>query len=101
MTGSTPAFPNPEDQLGRVVSFTVAGLDMWFNSHDHPPPHFHARRAGVWEVRVYFLTCTERVMDYDLKWGRAPGGRELRELAARTVKHRAALLEEWEAKVNQ
>ncbi len=86
--------------MGRVGAFSVAGLDMWFNSHDHPPPHFHARRAGVWEVRVYFLTCSECSLDYDLKWGRLPSGRELRELVAGVVEHRVTLLEEWEAKVN-
>jgi hypothetical protein len=24
-------------------------------SNDHEPPHFHARRAGEWEVKVHFL----------------------------------------------
>lgn len=26
---------------------------MWFYSGDHEPPHFHARRPGEWEARVF------------------------------------------------
>ncbi len=32
--------------MGRVDAFAIGGLDLWFNSHDHGPPHFHARRPG-------------------------------------------------------
>ena len=88
-------------QLGRVTAFSMSGIDMWFNSHDHGPPHFHARRPGIWEVRIYFSTGAENLADYDLKWGRRPGRRELRELLAMAVEHRTDLLEEWEAKVKQ
>ena len=80
--------------MGRVAAFSVAGLDLWFNSHDHAPPHFHARRPGVWEVRIYFLTCTERFTDYDIKWGVQPSARELRQLATAAVKFRVVLLAE-------
>jgi hypothetical protein len=99
MSGTHPAFQDAGEKLGIVRAFSVAGLDMWFNSHDHAPPHFHARRAGMWEIRIYFLLCSEHLTDYDVKWGRSPGGRDLRALGAGAVKHRAALLEEWEAKV--
>ncbi len=85
--------------VGKVEAFSAAGLDLWFNSLDHYPPHFHARRAGQWEVRIYFLNCTEHLMDYDLKWGRSLVRKELRELGTQALKHRASLLAEWEAKV--
>jgi hypothetical protein len=77
----------------------VAGLELWFNSHDHGPPHFHARRPGLWEVRIYILTCTQFFTDYDLKWGGTPCGRDLRELGVGAARHRVALLAEWNAKV--
>ena len=53
----------------------------------------------MWEIRVYFLACTESRIDYDLKWGRSPGARLLRVLGENVVAHRAALLEELDAKV--
>ena len=77
----------------------MTGLDLWFNSHYHPPPHFHARRPGMWEIRIYFSTCTLRRVDYDLKWRRSPTGSELRMLVENAVRHRDALAKEWETKV--
>lgn len=41
--------------MARVRAFEIDGLVLWFFSYDHDPPHFHAKRAGEWEVRVYFL----------------------------------------------
>jgi hypothetical protein len=38
----------------KVATFSVAGLESWFNSDDHLPPHFHAEKSGEWEVRVRF-----------------------------------------------
>ena len=94
-------FQNAGIQMGRVESFAVAGLDLWFNSHDHPPPHFHARKPGSWEIRIYILTCTEGSADFETRWGSRPTSRELRELASAVLRCRAALLGEWETKVCQ
>jgi hypothetical protein len=33
----------------------LTGLELWFNSRDHLPPHFHAEKVGQWEVRVMFM----------------------------------------------
>jgi hypothetical protein len=88
-------------EMGRVEAFSVAGLDLWFNSHDHAPPHFHARRPGIWEIRIYFLTCTEHLADFEIKWGNRPSSKELKQLVTAGVGCREALLEEWEAKVCQ
>ena len=85
--------------MGRVASFSVVGLDLWFNSHDHEPPHFHARKPGVWEIRIYFLTCTRNEVDFEMKWGSRPGARDIRQLASAIVECRATLLEEWATKV--
>jgi hypothetical protein len=94
----------PGAALGRVECIAVDGLDLWFNSNDHRPPHFHARRSGEYELRVYFLLSTAEHLEYEVKWSK-PGKRPpadirktLRDLA---VKNRLALLEEWETKVCQ
>jgi hypothetical protein len=87
--------------VGRVTSFALAGLELWFNSADHLPPHFHAEKPGDWEVRVYFLR--DRADMIETKWtarrGRSNQG-ELRELASLAQASRADLLDEWERKVN-
>ena len=87
--------------MGRVDCFRLGDLDLWFNSHDHLPPHFHARRRGEFDVRVYFLLCAEGNLVYDVKWGRGPRAAELAALCAATIAHRPQLLDEWEAKVCQ
>ena len=38
-----------------VACLAVAGIELWFNSNDHLPPHFHAEKSCDWEVRVFFL----------------------------------------------
>lgn len=87
--------------MGSVDSIAVAGLELWFNSNDHLPPHFHAEKTGEWEVRVYFLR-EQREM-FETKWtarrGRPSRG-DLKELATLVETHRAELLAEWEQKVN-
>ena len=87
--------------MGRVTSFAVTGLEIWFNSDDHLPPHLHAEKPGEWEVRVYFLR--DRADMFEIKWtvrsGRPMRG-ALRTLAALAEANRAALLAEWEQKVN-
>jgi len=87
--------------LGRVECIAIKGLDLWFNSHDHRPPHFHARRRGEYELRVLFMLSTDKHLAYEVKWGKAPGSRVLENLRQLAVQHRTALLEEWERKVCQ
>lgn len=85
--------------MGKVSSFTLAGVDCWFYSHEHRPPHFHARRVGQWHVRVFFLLAEagmiEQVKSHEGRMSRADR-KALCEMAAR---HRAELLAEWEEKV--
>ncbi|MBA2663238.1 MAG: DUF4160 domain-containing protein [Bradymonadaceae bacterium] len=38
--------------MGKVDSFAIPGLELLFYSSDHPPPHFHVRKPGEWEIRV-------------------------------------------------
>lgn len=88
--------------LGKVDAIRLAGLDLRFYSSDHLPPHFHAIRRGEWNIRVYIRSTTKERLDYSMKWpkgfGGPPGkiGRELRRLVS---ENRAALLQEWENKV--
>lgn len=81
--------------MPKVACFQIPGLICWFWSHDHHPPHFHAKREGEWEIRVKF---TEAEM-FELVWGDGPGARVFRQLAKAVEEHRAELLLEWEANV--
>ncbi|MCK5799958.1 MAG: DUF4160 domain-containing protein [Deltaproteobacteria bacterium] len=87
--------------MGHVKSIFVEGLDLWFNSSDHLPPHIHARKAGHWEVRIFILQTTSEALAHDPKW--PPNvvlpARVAKALRQEIVKNRAALLAEWEAKV--
>ena len=87
-----------------VDAISIPGLDLVFLSDDHWPPHFHAKRRGEWEIRVYIQTTTEADLHYDLKWpkrrGAGPDGSLQRELRKRVVKHREKLLKEWNEKVH-
>jgi hypothetical protein len=84
--------------MPKVASFEIPGLECWFCSNDHDPPHFHVKRAGEWELKVNFLEDKDL---FELEWGDAPSGKVLRDLKKLVVAHRAALLAEWETKVNQ
>ena len=88
--------------MGKVEAFVVAGLELWFNSSDHLPPHFHARKPGAWEARIYFLACVERHLEVEMKWpktGITPSRRERDALLRGALGHRVVLLREWERKV--
>lgn len=54
--------------MGKADAFSIPGLDVFFYSSDHRPPHVHIRKAGEWEIRVYLLTCTDDELDFDVKW---------------------------------
>ena len=86
--------------MGKIDCFSLDGLEVWLHSHDHRPPHFHARKAGGWEVRVYFL---ESEWDALFDVARSTAGvvpkSALKPLAKMAATHRAALLLEWETKL--
>jgi hypothetical protein len=86
--------------LGQVEAFTIQGLQLWFNSSDHLPQHLHVKRRGEWEIRVFFLECTEGQLAYEHKWGRKqPSARDRAVILAAVLEHQVALLKEWEGKV--
>jgi hypothetical protein len=85
--------------VGRVESVKIGGLDLWFNSHDHLPPHVHVRKGGHWEIRIYFLLATADALEYQLKWGRSLRAGEIRIIRDAIMGHKVELLAEWETKV--
>ena len=89
--------------MGKVDAFSIDGLRLWFNSSDHRPPHFHVKKPGDWEIRVFILTTQENSLDFNIKVlfsKRQPTSAEQKKIANLVVTHREALLEEWETKVS-
>ena len=84
--------------MPKVESISLAGLICWFWSNDHNPPHFHVKREGEWELRVFFLLAEEM---FELIWGDPPKAKILKRIEKAVRMHRAEPLGEWEAKVNQ
>lgn len=85
--------------VAKVSAFGIPGLDLWFNSNDHRPPHFHAEQPGDWEVRVLFLRAPSKMIEE--RWqNRSPKASTLRELCNAAEEHREQLLREWEQKVS-
>jgi hypothetical protein len=78
-----------------VQCVSLPGLEMWFNSRDHLPPHFHAEKIDEWEVRVMFM---RRPPEIELNWG-SPSGRDKKRLREAAEQHRLELLAEWERAV--
>jgi hypothetical protein len=54
---SFAAIPSVESRIAMQ-----AGARPGSFSNDHLPPHFHAKRKGQWEVRVYFLESSTSEM---------------------------------------
>lgn len=86
--------------MGKVEAFTLPGLEAWFNSSDHLPPHIHIKRRGEWEIRVMIRECSDGRLEFDHKWGgRGPSSAEKTAILIAVLQHRTALLMEWERKV--
>ncbi len=85
--------------MGRVEAFALPGVYCWFNSDDHEPPHFHAKKAGEWHVKVKFLLPEAEMIER--RWSsKSVSGKHQRALIRMAARNRAALLQEWERKVN-
>ena len=84
--------------MGKVDCCSVSGLDMFFHSDDHGPPHVHVRRPGEWEIRVNLLLTTEAHLEFTVKWPlnlSNPKSQLRGKICAAVVEHREALLKEW------
>jgi len=87
--------------MAKLECFGVPGMQMWFYSNDHEPPHFHAKRRGEWEYKVNFLLPTDEMFQLvgsTKKSQMSKGDRQL--LEQMVEEHRFEILREWEEKVN-
>ena len=80
-----------------IKAFKVAGVRMWIFSGDHNPPHFHAERVGEWSVKVHFLEAAEGLFRALKPPNARIDGTDRRAIEEGVLRHREALLLEWEA----
>jgi uncharacterized protein DUF4160 len=88
--------------LGKVECCFLPGLDLFFYSDDHGPPHVHVRSQGRWEIRVDLVLTTKDDLVFSVKWQRdlvGPRRRIQRALCRVVTTYRGALLNEWNQKV--
>lgn len=86
--------------MGKVSCIVYEGIDLWFWSHDHDPPHFHIKKPGEWEYKVCFMHAKNDILQ--LVWAETPMKAKFRsKLLSDVANNRATLLREWEAKVSQ
>ncbi len=85
--------------MGKVTSFNTEGIYCWFNSQDHRPPHFHAKRRGKWHLRVWFIKPEGAMLERAKELEGRISAKDRRLLQNMAALHRAELLQEWEQKV--
>jgi hypothetical protein len=91
--------------VAKVRAFELPGFDLWFNSEDHLPPHFHVEKAGDWEIKVHFMRHPDEMLETvwpknPKRKGNQPRPGELRAITGKAEEHRAELLEEWQRGVH-
>lgn len=82
----------------------LEGLEIIFYPNDHEPEHFHVRKSGEWEIKVYFRLCTANHLEFEEKWqlkSAGPSKIDRQRLREYVVQHRSHLESEWETKVCQ
>ncbi|MEM9275611.1 MAG: DUF4160 domain-containing protein [Cyanobacteria bacterium P01_F01_bin.143] len=86
----------------KVENFHLHGLEAFFRSSDHYPPHFHVKKKGYWEIRVYIITSTSK-LHYSVKFPKnnkqLPSSKEEKLIVDFVRENREKLYIEWEAKV--
>ncbi len=86
----------------KVENFYIHGLEAFFRSSDHHPPHFHVKKKGQWEIRVYIITSTTK-LHYSVKFPKnrrqLPNSKEEKLILNFVTKNREQLCLDWEAKV--
>jgi hypothetical protein len=86
--------------MAKITCFSIPGMQLWFFSNDHEPPHFHAKRSGEWEYKVNFLESSSKM--FELVWStkKSQMSKTDRELLQEMVgKNQIEILREWEQKV--
>ncbi|MEM9275251.1 MAG: DUF4160 domain-containing protein [Cyanobacteria bacterium P01_F01_bin.143] len=89
--------------MGKVGGFNLDGLEAFFRSSDHRPPHFHIKKAGEWEIRVYIVTTTKSNLDYSFKFpknnSKSINSKEQKKIINFVINNRGSLLLDWETQV--
>ena len=85
--------------MGKVEAFEIDGIECWFWSHDHRPPHFNAKRRGAWCYKVFFLLPRQEMLERAKGPRGRIGARDRKALRDLAELHREVLLKEWERKV--
>lgn len=84
--------------MAKIDCFSIEGVQCWFNSQEHKPPHFHAKRRGEWEYRVYFQKLENEMLEVKWRNGRI-SRQDNKSLCDKASTFREELLKEWETKV--
>jgi hypothetical protein len=84
--------------MGKLDCFRIEGIDSWFWSSDHRPPHFNARRKGEWQVRVFFMNKKAEMIEQGRSSGRISKAHR-KVLCDMAEQYREDLLKDWETKV--
>ena len=80
----------------------IEGLEIKFYSNDHEPEHFHVRKKGEWEIKVFFRLSNEMNLVYELKWklkSLGPSSKDKQQIYEYVEQYRDYLENEWERKV--
>jgi hypothetical protein len=91
--------------VAKVRAFELPGYELWFNSDDHLPPHFHVEKAGGdWEIKVNFMRHPHDMCEIvrpkvAKKKSDRPRKAELRRIVGAAEVHRAALLAQYQQDV--
>ena len=85
--------------MGKVTVFRLVGIDCWFPSQDHLPPHFHAKRRGEWHFRVLFLEARANMLERVRGLSGRVKAQDRNALCDMAELYREELLAEWEDKV--
>lgn len=85
--------------MGKVDCFNLVGVECWFYSQDHRPPHFHAKKPGQWHFRVWFLQDSDAMLERETGPRGHLSASDRKALQQAASSHRAELLQEWERKV--
>jgi hypothetical protein len=87
--------------MAKLECISISGIQLWFYSNDHEPPHFHAKRRGEWEYKVKFLESAEEM--FELVWSkkkRQMSRGERVSLLELVEENRSEIFREWEEKVS-
>jgi hypothetical protein len=62
-------------------------------------PHFHAEKMGEWQIRIFFLECTDNHLEFEYIYVRKKISRTARRIVLGSIiAYRGELLKEWEGR---